>query len=62
MATERHGVQLPADIFRQLNQFKIRVAGTANHIPTNGDMLKGLLVLADRHYDEIVGIIKGDNE
>jgi hypothetical protein len=60
VATERRALQLPADIARDISQFKIRLAGSVNHIPTNGDMLKGLLVLADKHYDEIVGIIKGE--
>jgi hypothetical protein len=40
-------VQLPEPIFRRLNALKIRVANETGTIPTNGDIIRYALLLAN---------------
>lgn len=56
-------VQLPELIFANLQSLKIRLIGTLNRIPTNGDIVRAAMSVAENHYDELIAALSSvENE
>lgn len=47
-------VQLPEPVFAELNALKIRIVKSTDAIPTNGDIVRAALSLANKHYEEML--------
>jgi hypothetical protein len=47
-------VQLPEPTFRELNALKIRAASALGAIPTNGDIIRFALKLANANFDDLI--------
>jgi hypothetical protein len=55
MPPKQSPIQLPANVFAEWRQFKVRLIGaTGEPNLSNGDIISALLLTADRHYDETV--------
>jgi hypothetical protein len=56
--SDNKSLKVSTEVYGRLGQFKIKLAGSIGHIPTMNDIISSLLDSGDKHYDEIVGVIK----
>jgi hypothetical protein len=54
---DKRGMQLPIDLFRDLTRFKIRLAGDLGAVPTNPEVVRALLAIAEANYPATVAKI-----
>lgn len=55
--TQYRTVQLPPNVHSDMNSLKIRLAGDSGKIPSNGDVIRAVIRVANAHYPELLTVL-----